>query len=68
MRDACELLRTMGDDGVIGGENEGRLFRVAMQKKGIWDGVPIEYARLLTDWPSRKGWDSEWVRPVVRKK
>jgi len=63
MRDACEVLRTMGDDGVVHGENEGRLFRVAMLKKGIWDGVPIEYARCLTDWPSRKGWNSEWTKP-----
>jgi large subunit ribosomal protein L40 len=70
MKDACEALRLLGDDGVVGGENTGRLYRTAMEKKGMWDGVPIEYARLLTDWPSRRGWNAEWTRPeptVVKK-
>lgn len=40
----------------------GRLYRIAMEKKGIWDGVPIEYARAQTDTPARNGWDHEWTR------
>lgn len=52
----------MGDDGMPGGVNEGRLYRNAMQKFGIWKGVPIEYARAQTEWPSREGWNHEWKR------
>jgi hypothetical protein len=62
MRDACEALRRLGDDGVEGGSNEGRLYRIAMDKTGIWAGVPIEYARCQSDWPSRAGWNHEWRR------
>ena len=40
----------------------GRLYRVAMEKKGIYQGVPIEYARCQTDTPSRNGWDYAWTR------
>lgn len=40
----------------------GRLYRIAMEKKGIWAGVPIEYAKCQTDTPSRTGWDHEWTR------
>ncbi|KAI9872558.1 MAG: hypothetical protein M1830_001483, partial [Pleopsidium flavum] len=50
MRDACEELRTGCGDG-------GRLFRVAMSKKGVWAGVPVEYARCQTEGPGREGWD-----------
>lgn len=62
MQAACEALRTLGDDGMPGGVNEGRLYRNAMQKFGIWKGVPIEYARAQTEWPSREGWNHEWKR------
>jgi len=31
----------------------GKLFRVAMLKDGVWDGVPIEYARSQTETPPR---------------
>jgi large subunit ribosomal protein L40 len=64
MRGACEALRTLGDDGVVGGENAGRRFREVMNKTGVWDAdaVPVEYARCLTDWPSRAGWDHAWKR------
>ena len=55
MRDACEELRTGVGDG-------GRLFRVAMEKKGIWRGVPVEYARIQTEGPAREGWNHDWVR------
>lgn len=40
----------------------GRLYRIAMEKKGIFDGVPIEYARFQTDTPPRAGWDHSWTR------
>jgi len=33
-----------------------------MEKKGIWGGVPIEYARAQTDTPARNGWDYSWTR------
>ncbi len=62
MRDACEALRVIGEDGMVGGKNTGRLFRIAMQKKGIWKGVPIEYARCQTEGPGKEGWNHEWVR------
>ncbi|KAF2424927.1 hypothetical protein EJ08DRAFT_689463 [Tothia fuscella] len=61
MRKACEQLRTIGRDGLEGVEEEGKLFRVAMEKKGVWGGVPIEYARAQTEWPSREGWNSGWT-------
>lgn len=31
----------------------GRLYRIAMMKGGVWDGVPIEYARGQTETPPR---------------
>lgn len=100
MRDACEALRLIGEDGlavvepgravpppgardaksvtvkgVDGSELEvdvsaaaqrqrdvGRLYRIAMEKKGVWNGVPIEYARAQTDTPPRTGWDHTWTR------
>lgn len=40
----------------------GRLYRIAMNKGGVWGGVPIEYARIQTDSPSRDGWNHEWTR------
>ncbi|EEP82500.1 conserved hypothetical protein [Uncinocarpus reesii 1704] len=56
MRAACEELRTGAGDG-------GRLFRVAMIKKGVFtDGVPIEVGRLQTETPSREGWNYAWKR------
>ncbi|KAI1906687.1 hypothetical protein LOZ53_002384 [Ophidiomyces ophidiicola] len=56
MRDACEELRTGVGDG-------GRLFRVSMNKKGVFtDGIPIEYGRLQTETPSREGWNYDWKR------
>ena len=63
MRDACEALRLLGDHGVPEGENAGRLYRLAMDKSGVWGGVPIEYARSQTEWPARDGWNHEWKRP-----
>lgn len=40
----------------------GRLYRTAMLKTGVWDGVPIEYARAQTETPARNGWDHGWTR------
>ena len=40
----------------------GRLYRIAMDKKGIFQQVPIEYARIQTDTPPKSGWDHEWKR------
>jgi large subunit ribosomal protein L40 len=62
MSNACEQLRILGDDGVEGGEHTGRRYRECMTKTGIWDHIPIEYARCITDWPSRNGWNHEWKR------
>lgn len=61
MYNACEELRkTVGP----GERNEGYLYRVAMEKKGVYgtDAVPIEYARLQTDSPAKKAWDHGWKR------
>ena len=44
------------------GKDVGRLYRIAMRKNDIWQGVPIEYARLQTEGPSRDGWNHEWTR------
>ncbi|KAF2398369.1 hypothetical protein EJ06DRAFT_497001 [Trichodelitschia bisporula] len=62
MRLACEELRQIGENGMPGGKDEGRLYRVAMEKRNIWQGAPIEYARIQTDWPSKSGWNHEWKR------
>jgi large subunit ribosomal protein L40 len=57
MAAACEELRT----GC--GERGARLFRVSMNKSGVFtDLFPIEYARLQTDSPSREGWNYEWKK------
>ncbi|KAF2262482.1 hypothetical protein CC78DRAFT_618539 [Lojkania enalia] len=53
------------DAGKLGprGKEVGRLYRQAMTKKGIWEhGVPIEYARIQTDFPGREGWNHGWTR------
>ena len=62
MNKACETLRKLGDDGVVGGENAGRLYKESMMKTGVWDGVPVEGSRLVTDWPKRDGWNHAWKR------
>jgi large subunit ribosomal protein L40 len=57
MHNACEELRNLDGDN-------GRLFRIAMEKKGIFGphGVPIEYARAQTETPPREPWDHNWKR------
>ncbi|KAK6442689.1 hypothetical protein LTR95_001048 [Oleoguttula sp. CCFEE 5521] len=78
MASACEALRLMDSDGMTEQEREklgvkspgagaekgegGKLYRVAMEKKGIWEGVPIEYARAQVDTPPRNGWNHAWTR------
>ncbi|PBP24517.1 RING finger domain protein [Diplocarpon rosae] len=58
---ACEELRTMDAPGT---KDAGRLYRIAMEKKGIFKqgGVPIEYARFQTDTPGKEVWNHEWTR------
>lgn len=57
MSAACEELRTSC------GERGAKLFRVSMNKKGVFtDLFPIEYARLQTDSPGRDGWNHGWRR------
>ncbi|KYK54483.1 hypothetical protein DCS_06441 [Drechmeria coniospora] len=61
MFNACEELRkTVGPEG----RGEGYLYRVAMEKKGVYglNGVPIEYARFQTDTPSKEPWNHEWKK------
>lgn len=61
MSAACEELRkTSGPSN----KAEGYLYRVAMEKKGIYHnyGIPIEYARPQTETPARVPWNHEWTR------
>ncbi|KAM3502455.1 hypothetical protein MY10362_004837 [Beauveria mimosiformis] len=61
MWNACEALRTVNGPGDRG---EGYLYRVAMDKEGLWDGhaIPIEYARMQTETPAVEAWNHEWKR------
>ncbi|KAI9899401.1 hypothetical protein N3K66_005862 [Trichothecium roseum] len=61
MYNACEELRRT--DGPAG-RGEGYLYRVAMEKKGVWgtDAVPIEYARFQTEYAGANAWNHEWKR------
>lgn len=50
---------------MLGGKSDkdtGRLYRIAMRKDGIWDGAPIEYAKIQTDTPSKDGWNHGWTK------
>ncbi|KAK5715097.1 hypothetical protein LTR15_010513 [Elasticomyces elasticus] len=76
MASACEALRLIDSHGLTaedrsrlgepevseGGKDVGRLYRIAMRKDQIWDGVPIEYARIQTESPPRDGWNHSWTR------
>lgn len=58
---ACEALRlTEGPAG----RGEGYLYRVAMEKHGVYGlkGIPIEYARAQTETPARVAWNHDWKR------
>jgi large subunit ribosomal protein L40 len=61
MAAACEELRTTSGPGEKG---EGYLYRVAMEKVGVYglQGIPIEYARPLTETPARIAWNHGWKR------
>lgn len=61
MFNACEELRKTSGPGAL---DEGYLYRVAMEKTGIYgrQGFPIEYARALTETPAREPWNHEWTR------
>ncbi|KAF2025935.1 hypothetical protein EK21DRAFT_75218 [Setomelanomma holmii] len=52
------------DAGTLGskGREVGRLYRSAMIKRGVWGSVPVEYAKLQTDFPGREGWNHGWTR------
>ncbi|KAI1094904.1 hypothetical protein F5B19DRAFT_490125 [Rostrohypoxylon terebratum] len=58
---ACEELRKMSGPGP---RAEGYLYRVAMEKKGVYKngGIPIEYARAQTETPAREPWNHGWTR------
>ncbi|OAA54652.1 RING finger domain protein [Cordyceps fumosorosea ARSEF 2679] len=61
MWNACEALRLTEGPG---GRDQGYLYRVAMEKKGVWNGdaIPIEYARMQTETPAVQAWNHEWKR------
>jgi large subunit ribosomal protein L40 len=61
MNSACEELRNLDHSGT---KDAGRLFRIAMEKKGIFgpNGVPIEYARAQVETPGKEVWDHAWTR------
>jgi large subunit ribosomal protein L40 len=61
MSNACEALRQTSGPGT---RDEGYLFRVAMEKKGVYGlhGVPIEYARAQTETPAKVAWNHDWKR------
>jgi len=61
MSAACEELRLTNGPGT---RDMGYLYRVAMEKKGVYGhhGIPIEYARAQTDTPPKTPWNHEWKR------
>lgn len=56
---ACEELRLTSGPGT---RDEGYLFRVAMDKRGVYGlhGIPIEYGRAQTETPARVAWNHDW--------
>jgi len=61
MHRACEELRHSSGPGL---KDTGYLYRVAMEKKGVYghDGIPIEYARAQTETPAHEAWNHGWKR------
>ncbi|KAI1467596.1 uncharacterized protein F4812DRAFT_459702 [Daldinia caldariorum] len=61
MHNACEELRKTSGPGK---RAEGYLYRVAMEKKGLYghNSIPIEYARAQTETPAREPWNHGWTR------
>jgi len=60
MHNACEELRKTAGPGL---RDTGYLYRVALEKKGVWGthGIPIEYARPQTETPAREAWNYGWT-------
>ena len=52
------------DAGTLGvrGKEVGSLYRGAMNKRGVWGSVPVEYAKGQVDFPGREGWNHGWTR------
>lgn len=63
-REEAQKIGAARKEGVMGrkGMQEGRLYRIAMMKDDVWDGVPIEYARMQVETPGREGWNHGWTR------
>ncbi|KFA52392.1 hypothetical protein S40293_05992 [Stachybotrys chartarum IBT 40293] len=61
MYKACEELRATAWPGK---SDVGYLYRVAMEKKGIYGvgDVPIEYAKMQTEYPPTEAWNHDWKR------
>lgn len=61
MHNACEELRITEGPGLNG---EGYLYRVAMEKKGLYNlgAIPIELAKMQTETPARVAWNHDWKR------
>ncbi|OLN97209.1 hypothetical protein CCHL11_02157 [Colletotrichum chlorophyti] len=61
MYHANEVLRNTSGPGT---REEGWLYRVAQEKKGIYGpgAIPIEYARYQTETPARVAWNHDWKR------
>ncbi|EGS21275.1 mitochondrial 54S ribosomal protein mL40 [Thermochaetoides thermophila DSM 1495] len=58
---ACEELRLTSGPGT---REEGYLYRVAMEKKGVYglNPIPIEYARPQVETPPKQAWNHDWKR------
>ncbi|KAI0020527.1 hypothetical protein F4780DRAFT_741807 [Xylariomycetidae sp. FL0641] len=61
MHNAMEELRTTSGPGT---RDEGFLYRVACEKKGMYGhkAIPIEYARPQVETPAREPWNHGWTR------
>ncbi|RKF73082.1 hypothetical protein GcM1_245016 [Golovinomyces cichoracearum] len=61
---AMEALRNFDDGSAVDGKEGSRLYRIALEKKGVYStgSIPIEYARLQTDTPGATPWDHDWKR------
>lgn len=64
MQFTMEVLRNLDDGPTSYGKEGSRLFRTALEKKGIYGlgAIPIEYSRLQTDTPGTIPWDHDWKR------
>lgn len=51
----------MRKDFVAEGE-EKRADGEGLKERDVWEGVPIEYARIQTESPPREGWNHGWTR------